>query len=141
SRQRQGDLSEKDALNVLDLVTKEYPIDPTRIYLFGHSAGGAGTWYLGEKYAGKWAAIPARAAGARPTHFPLAPLESIPIMVCHGDQDDEVPVASSRNMVKAAKEAGLDPQYLEVPGATHLTIVALVEPKVFDFFDQHGAHH
>jgi hypothetical protein len=40
-------------------------------------------------------------------------------------------------MVKAAKEAGLDPQYLEVPGATHLTIVALVEPKVFDFFDQH----
>jgi hypothetical protein len=40
-------------------------------------------------------------------------------------------------MVKAAKEAGLDPQYLEVPGATHLTIVALVEPKVFEFFDQH----
>jgi hypothetical protein len=39
--------------------------------------------------------------------------------------------------VKAAREAGLDPQYLEVPGATHLTIVALVEPKVFEFFDQH----
>jgi hypothetical protein len=40
-------------------------------------------------------------------------------------------------MVKAAKENGLDPEYLEVPGATHLTIVALVEPKVFEFFDQH----
>jgi len=137
SRARQGELSEKDALHVLDLVTKEYPIDPSRIYLFGHSAGGAGTWYLGEKYAGKWAAIAASAAATRPAGFPFDRLKGMPIMVCHGDKDDEVPVASSRNMVKAAKDAGLDPRYLEVPGATHLTIVAMVEPKVFDFFDQH----
>ncbi len=137
ARQRQGELSEKDALNMLDLVTKEYPIDPNRIYLFGHSAGGAGTWYMGEKYAEKWAAIAASAAATRPAGFPFDRLKGMPIMVCHGDKDDEVPVASSRNMVRAAKENGLDPQYLEVPGATHLTIVALVEPKVFDFFDQH----
>jgi len=136
--QRQGELSEKDALHVLDLVTKEYPVDPSRIYLFGHSAGGAGTWYMGEKYADKWAAIAASAAATRPAGFPFDRLKGMPILVCHGDQDDEVPVASSRNMVKAAKEAGLDPQYLEVPGATHLTIVALVEPKVFDFFDRHA---
>ncbi|HLK68058.1 MAG TPA: prolyl oligopeptidase family serine peptidase [Bryobacteraceae bacterium] len=141
ARRRQGELSEKDALNVLDLVTKEYPIDADRVFLFGHSAGGAGTWYLGEKYAGKWAAIAASAAATRPAGFPFDRLKGMPIMVCHGDQDDEVPVASSRNMVKAAKDAGLDPQYLEVPGATHLTIVALVEPKVFDFFDQHPRKH
>jgi dienelactone hydrolase len=137
SRLRQGELSEKDALNVLDLVTKEYPVDPDRIYLFGHSAGGAGTWYMGEKYAGKWTAIAASAAATRPAGFPFDQLKGMPILVCHGDRDDEVPVASSRNMVKAAREAGLDPQYLEVPGATHLTIVALVEPKVFEFFDRH----
>jgi len=137
ARMKQGELSEKDALNVLDLVTKEYPVDPSRIYLFGHSAGGAGTWYMGEKYAEKWAAIAASAAATRPAGFPFDRLKGMPIMVCHGDKDDEVPVASSRNMVKAAKDNGLDPQYLEVPGATHLTIVAIVEPKVFDFFDQH----
>jgi dienelactone hydrolase len=137
SRMKQGELSEKDALNVLDLVTKEYPIDANRIYLFGHSAGGAGTWYLGEKYAEKWAAIAASAAATRPEGYPFDRLKGMPIMVCHGDRDDEVPVASSRNMVKAAKENGLDPHYLEVPGATHLTIVAIVEPKVFEFFDQH----
>jgi dipeptidyl aminopeptidase/acylaminoacyl peptidase len=136
-RGNQGELSEKDALNVLDLVTKEYPIDPARIYLFGHSAGGGGSWYMGEKYAEKWAAMAASAAPPRPAGFPFERLKGMPIMVCHGDKDDEVPVASSRNMVQAAKEHGLDPQYLEVPGATHLTIVAIVEPKVFDFFDQH----
>ncbi len=137
ARARQGDLSEQDALNVLDLVTKEYPVDPARIYLFGHSAGGAGTWYFGEKYAEKWAAIAASAAATRPDGFPFDRLKGMPILICHGDKDDEVPVASSRNMVRAAKESGLNPQYLEVPGATHVTIVAIVEPKVFDFFDQH----
>jgi poly(3-hydroxybutyrate) depolymerase len=137
ARLRQGELSEQDALNVLDLVTGEYPVDTDRIYLFGHSAGGAGTWYLGQKYAGKWAAIAASAAPTRAAGFPFERLKGMPIMVCHGDQDDEVPVASSRNMVKAAKDSGLDPIYLEVPGATHLTVVAIVEPKVFDFFDQH----
>jgi len=137
ARPRQGELSEKDALNVLDLVTGEYPVDPDRIYLFGHSAGGAGAWYLGEKYAGKWAAIAASAAPTRPAGFPFDRLQGMPILVCHGDRDDEVPVANSRNMVKAARDAGLDPQYLEVPGATHVTVVAIIEPKVFDFFDRH----
>jgi dienelactone hydrolase len=135
---RQSELSEQDALNVLDLVTKEYPIDSSRVYLFGHSAGGGGSWHMGEKYAGKWAAIATSAAPTHPENFPFEPLKGMPILVCHGDKDDEVPVARSRDMVKASKEHGLDPQYLEVPGATHLTIVALVEPKVFDFFDAHS---
>jgi poly(3-hydroxybutyrate) depolymerase len=137
ARLKQGELSEKDALNVLDLVTREYPVDPARIYLFGHSAGGAGSWYMGEKYAEKWAAIAASAAPTAVEGFPFDRLKGMPIMVCHGEKDAEVPVARSRSMVQAAKEHGLDPQYLEVPGATHLTIVAIVEPKVFDFFDQH----
>ena len=137
TRALQGDYSEKDALNVLDLVMKEYPVDPARVYLFGHSAGGAGTWYLGEKYPEKWAAIAASAAPTAANNFPFDRLKDMPIMICHGDKDPEVPVARSRAMVAAAKAAGLSPQYLEVPDATHATIVALVEPKVFDFFAQH----
>ncbi len=137
SRLRQSELSEKDALHVLEMVLSEYNVDPARVYLFGHSAGGAGTWYLGQKYAERWAAIAASAASTRPDGFPFERLAAMPVMICHGDKDDEVPVASSRNMVKAMKEHGNDPVYLEIPGATHGTIVALAEPKVFDFFDQH----
>jgi len=135
-RVRQSELSEKDALHVLDLVTREYAVDASRVYLFGHSAGGAGTWHLAQKYPEKWAAIAASAAATRADGFPFDRLKGIPMMVCHGVKDDEVPVAMSRNMVKALKERGHDPVYVELPEATHGTIVALVEPKVFEFFDR-----
>src|SRR5258708_25039812 len=41
-----GALSEKDVLNVLELVRKDYNVDPKRICLFGHSMGCSGTLYL-----------------------------------------------------------------------------------------------
>ena len=52
-----NELSEKDVMNVLDMVRKEFNIDDRRIYLMGHSMGGAGTLYLGVKYSSIWAAL------------------------------------------------------------------------------------
>ena len=135
-RARQGELSEKDGLNVLDLVTKEYPIDPARVYIFGHSSGGAGTWYFAEKYPEKWAAAAMSAAATGADGFPFDRLKGLPLMVIHGDADTEVPIARSQAMVKAAKEHGLDPTFLVLPGATHITAPGIAEPKVFDFFEQ-----
>src|SRR6185295_11370904 len=40
------ELSEKDAMNVLAMVRKEFKIDDKRIYIMGHSMGGAGALYL-----------------------------------------------------------------------------------------------
>ena len=48
-----GELSEKDVMNVLALVRKEYSIDDKRIYLIGHSMGGGGTWHLGHEVRGR----------------------------------------------------------------------------------------
>jgi predicted peptidase len=50
-------LSETDVMNVLDIVRAEYAIDSDRVYLMGHSMGGFGAWWLGQKYADLWAAI------------------------------------------------------------------------------------
>ena len=61
-----GELSEKDVMNVLDIVRKEYTIDPDRIYLMGHSMGGGGTWHLGIKYPDMWAG----SGPDRPGHLP-----------------------------------------------------------------------
>src|SRR5690606_29643424 len=54
---RNNELSEKDVINVLELVLNEYPVDSARIFLTGHSMGSGGTWYLGGKYARYWRAL------------------------------------------------------------------------------------
>ena len=43
-----AELSEKDVMNVLAIVRKEFTIDDKRTYLMGHSMGGAGALSLGE---------------------------------------------------------------------------------------------
>ena len=53
SNARSGDaleLSEKDVINVLEIVLNEYPINRSSVFLMGHSMGAGGTWYLGAKY-------------------------------------------------------------------------------------------
>lgn len=61
-RQLASELSEKDALNVIEMVANEYGVDRSRMYLMGNSMGGSGTWYLGTKFAERWAAIAPAAA-------------------------------------------------------------------------------
>ncbi|MCK4721577.1 prolyl oligopeptidase family serine peptidase, partial [bacterium] len=46
-----------DAIEILDLVMEEYPIDPDRVYLIGHSMGGHGAWHIGTTHADRFAAI------------------------------------------------------------------------------------
>jgi len=47
-----------------------FPSTPTALPLRAISAGGAGTWLHGEKYADKWAAIGRSAAADSPAGFP-----------------------------------------------------------------------
>src|SRR5690606_19381237 len=46
-----AELSEKDVMNVLEMIREEFNVDDSRIYLTGHSMGGAGTLFLGSKHA------------------------------------------------------------------------------------------
>jgi predicted peptidase len=139
SRKLTGELSEKDVLNVLKLVTDEYGVDPQRTYLMGHSMGGGGTWYLGQKYAEKWAALaPIAGGGADAENYPFDRLKGMPVMVSLGDADATAPVGASRAMVSQMKSRGMSPIYMEVPGATHGSIVQIAMPKIFDFLAPHS---
>jgi poly(3-hydroxybutyrate) depolymerase len=136
--QRQSELSEMDAMNVLDLVQKEYPIDLAHVYLFGHSAGGTGGWYIAAKYPEKFAGIALSAFGTRPETYPFDRIKGKALMVIVGTKDAPNTVATVRAMDKALGEKGYDHQFLEVQDATHDTIVGLAEPTVFEFFDKHS---
>ncbi len=133
------ELSEKDVLNVLELVRKEFNVDDSRTYLFGHSMGGAGTYHLAVKYPEKWAAIGTQA----PAAFGLDPnslskIPTMPVIVIHGDMDEVVPVSLSRNWAEVMKALKTTHQYIEVPGGTHGSVISGSMPDIFAFFARHS---
>jgi poly(3-hydroxybutyrate) depolymerase len=135
AQRRIVELSEEDTLNVISLVEKEYKTDPKRTFLMGHSMGGGGTWYLGQKLAPKWKAIaPIAAPPVMLQNYPWDKMKNTAIFVAHGDKDPTVNVSASRGMVEKAKAAGAQIEYLEVPGSNHNDIVPAAVPKIFEFF-------
>ena len=137
------ELSEKDFLNVLDMVRKEFNVDERRTYLMGHSMGGAGTLWLGSKYASTWAGIVvmAPAAGsiqAKATDILTAFKDKVPVLVTQGDADVNVRPESTRKWVEMMKELKIDHKYIEMPGKDHISIMFANMPDIFAFFQQHS---
>ena len=131
-----GELSEKDVMNVVDIVRKEYNVDEKRIYLIGHSMGGAGTWHLGSKYADTWAGLAPIAPAAFGQPSGLDKIKNIPVIVVQGDNDTLVPATGTRRWVDKLKELGVTHEYLEIPGAGHGDVIGKGMPKIFDFFEK-----
>jgi predicted esterase len=128
---RRRENSEKDVMEVLRLMKANYNVDPSRIYLIGHSMGAIGTWHLGAKHADIWAALaPFSGVGAPAT---AEQMKHIPQIVVHGDADPTVNVSGSRTMVAALKKAGAQVTYIEVAGGNHTDMVVPNLPKVFEF--------
>jgi poly(3-hydroxybutyrate) depolymerase len=134
--------SEKDVMNVLDMIRKEFNVDENRIYVMGHSMGGAGSMFLGVKHASIWAAIGAEApatspAGLRPDTFSLEPAKHIPMMIVQGDMDTLVPVAGARLWIEKMKELKMTHEYVEVAGGDHGSVLTTGAPDIFGFFAKH----
>ena len=62
--------SEQDVMNVMQRVRDEFNIDDNRIYLWGHSMGGAGTYHIAIKNPDLFAGIAAVAAAPRQDGIP-----------------------------------------------------------------------
>lgn len=135
-----------DAIEVLDLATRQLDPDPRRVYLTGHSMGGHGTWHVGVTFPDRFAAIApsagwvslftyggrrrpegtdpvaalmARAGSPSDTLGLVRNLEGLGVYVLHGDKDDNVPVDQARTMRGALGEFHADFAYYERPGAGH----------------------
>ncbi len=136
------ELSEKDVMNVLELMRKEFNVDPRRTYLMGHSMGGAGTLYLGAKYASNWAAIGAIAPAAfamLPTATEmLTPVkDTMPVIITQGGQDTAVPVDYTRRWIATMKDLKMNYRYVEIGPEDHGSIISKGMPDIFRFFAEH----
>ncbi len=129
-----------NGLAALEHALATLPIDPTRVYVSGHSMGGHGTWHFGVMHPGRFAVVApsagwgsfysytnadrpagpfARARAHSDTHHYVPNVARRGVYVIHGDADDNVPVREGRSMSDAAREVSDDVVYHEEPGAGH----------------------
>ena len=135
-----GELSEKDVMNVLEIVQSDLAIDPKRIFLLGHSMGGGGALHLSATYPDLWAGLACLAPSFRGPLSKIEKLKHLPTLVITGDKDRLVPVKDVRRWVNEMKLLKMDLFYEEIKGGNHIRSIArnpkMIE-KVFDFFDQY----
>jgi predicted peptidase len=142
------------AIATLEAATKEFHGDTSRTYLTGLSMGGYGTWYLAQKYPGRFAALVVVCGGIHPSPATLkahpelikwAPedgpksyaeaasrIGKVPVWIFHGADDEIVPVAESQRMQAAMKQIGAEVHYTEYAGVKHVSWdKAYDDPKLF----------
>lgn len=142
-------VAEQEILQVLEQVSAAYKIDPSRIYIQGHSMGGTGAWSLAANFPHLFAAISTSAGNSDhkvweklwelPEVAHGSPLKGLhdfledadsaisyaenfmntPVYCVHGAIDRINPVEHSRNMVARLKEVGCPIEYDEIVLAPH----------------------
>ncbi len=136
-----GDLAyvgagERDVLDVIDLVSARYGVDPDRIYLTGSSMGGFGTWRLAQLHPWRFAAI-APFAGWTSVDI-LENIAGIPVLAVHGDQDTVVPYQPDQTAVALLASKGADAKFDLMEGVGHSAFAAWTEDggpgRLLDWF-------
>lgn len=136
-----GALSEEDVLNVLGIVRQEFNIDANRIFLFGHSMGGGGSYHIAMEHPRLFRALAVAAPAIYSSPDSLRLIRALPVIVVQGDADRLVDVRTTRRWVATMDSLGMTHEYIEVPGGDHSMLIARDRAnmgRIFDFFDRVG---
>jgi predicted peptidase len=120
------------AFEIIDSLLAKLPIDPDRIYVTGHSMGGAGAWHMiAHRPQFFAAAVP---VCGHPLPATAAAVKDVPVWNFHGETDEVEPVESSRAMIAAIRKAGGTPRHTEYPGVGHNVFMwAYTEPALVEW--------
>ena len=133
---------QEEVFEVIQAISRDYKIDPARVYLSGHSIGAAVAWGIASTRPEMFAAIAAVSGGAPVQGDALGALlgrlKGIPALIIHGAKDGIAPVENSRKVLAAAQKAGLKVEYIEMPDADHTTVVGATFPAVMQFFERNS---
>jgi predicted peptidase len=133
------ELAYADTMNVFKLVKQEFNIDENRIFLMGHSMGGAGAYFYAARHPEIWAGVaPIAGGGIDERYAPGEKVKDLTFLVLQGEKDLIINAAASRASVAKMKELGIKHTYIEVPGADHEVWIRhnpANMAKVFEFFN------
>jgi acetyl esterase/lipase len=103
---------------VLHEVGLLYNVDLNRVYLTGHSMGGYGSWYWGNEWADRWAAVGPMAGGGCPGVSRFKETLT-PVYLFHGTDDPVCAVQPDRSAAEQMLKNGNDFVYTELNGVGH----------------------
>lgn len=117
----------------LEAVQKLLPVDPKRIYLMGHSMGGAHSFAAIAQFPDRFRAVAIFAGAGQPSQVPT----DLPIFMTVGEQE----LAMLKNNIENAHRRlqGLNLKtldYKKYDACDHLMIVREAMPDAFAFFDR-----
>lgn len=128
-------ISEKDLINVLELVLANYPVDRKHMFLSGHSMGAGGTWYIGAKYPKYWNAFaPLSGPFVLDFDYPWKSVLKKPLYYTEGIQAG-ASLESSRELKKWLETRHKEFRYAEFDG-DHPGMVPMALPSVFGFLKE-----
>ena len=120
------------AFEIIDHLIATLPIDAARVYVTGHSMGGAGAWHMiAHRPRFFAAAVP---VCGHPLPETANALKDVALWNFHGEADEVEPVATSRVMVDALRKAGGSPRHTEYAGVGHNVFMwAYTEPALVEW--------
>ena len=99
----------------------KFPVDPKRVYLFGHSAGAIFALEMSLMESQYFAATAIHAGALQKDGLELIPMakRKIPISIQVGDSDQYFPLKAVRETKEALKGAGFTVELTEIPNHDH----------------------
>jgi poly(3-hydroxybutyrate) depolymerase len=128
--------------DVVEEVKSSFPIDPRRVYLFGHSAGACFAFQMGLLESDYYAAAAIHAGVMRLQDDVLFQYANrkIPFTLFIGADDTLFPVADVKRTRDALLERGFIAEYTEIPHHDHnyYVLAGDINPKVWRFLKQYS---
>ncbi|MDQ2856470.1 MAG: dienelactone hydrolase family protein [Acidobacteriota bacterium] len=132
-----------DFLHILvEELKSKYPINPRRVYLFGHSAGASFALQVSLMESEYFAATAIHAGALRPTDGDLIELakRKIPISIQVGDIDPAFPLAAVRGTRDRLNAKGFSVELTEIKGHDHwyYDLAPKINRAAWDFLKAHS---
>lgn len=117
---------------IVAVITREYTIDPARLYVVGHSMGAGVTASLANARGTRIAAVACLAGGS-----PITNESAPPALFIGGALDPVIPAARVKAAADATRSAGRTAEYREFPSEGHTLIVGRVLPEAIAWLFKH----
>lgn len=103
---------------LIDKALALYPVDRRRVYITGYSMGGIGTWDMGIRHPGVFAAA-APIASRGEEGWNVCAMTEIPVWAFHGENDELVPLSAAQRIVEQFQNCGGEVTFTVYPNTGH----------------------